>query len=119
MIPRAAFQRIVRETVNDINENLLIQKEAYEALQESAEMYLVQTFEDAVLLTEHRRCITVEPKDLKLVQRMQTPALRSQPIANANKDDKSANNANATDSEEENANNVNASDSNGESEKSD
>lgn len=41
-------------------------------------MYLVQTFEDAQLLAEHRRCATVDAKDMNLVVRIQTHRERSQ-----------------------------------------
>lgn len=78
LIPRAAFHRVVREIVQDIGSEHLIQKQAFEALQESAEMYVVQMFEDARLLTEHRRCVTVDAKDLKLVQKIKTHDSRSQ-----------------------------------------
>lgn len=57
---------------------MLIQKRANEALQESAEMFLVQTFEDALLLTEHRRRVTVNAQDMQLVQRIQTTGFRYQ-----------------------------------------
>lgn len=96
MIPRAPFARIVREIVHGIDDKLKIQKQAFEALQESAEMYLVQTFEDALLLTEHRRCVTVEARDLKLVQRIQTPSFRSQNNGNVNSEATMANEANGT-----------------------
>lgn len=73
LIPRAPFQRIVREIVQQINAHaqLSIEKEAFEALQESVEMYLVQIFEDARLAAEHRRRITVDVKDVRLVQHIQ------------------------------------------------
>lgn len=63
---------------------MLIQKRANEALQESAEMFLVQTFEDALLLTEHRRRVTVNAQDMQLVQRIQTPGFRYQSANNTN-----------------------------------
>lgn len=84
LIPRAPFLRVVREILHDINPELLIQKQACEALQESSEMYLVQTFEDALLLAEHRRCVTVDAKDVKLVQRLRAPESRYSPIENNN-----------------------------------
>lgn len=71
---------------------MLIQKRANEALQESAEMFLVQTFEDALLLTEHRRRVTVNAQDMQLVQRIQTTGFRYQ----------SANKTNAADVNDEN-----------------
>lgn len=39
---------------------------ALEALQESAEMYLTQVFEDSNLLTYHRQRCTLNVKDIKL-----------------------------------------------------
>lgn len=102
MIPRAPFQRIIREIVHEIDPELSIQKQAYEALQESAEKYLVQTFEDALLLTEHRRCITVDAKDVKLVQRIQTPEFRYRPIEKFDNNTENANEIDTTGSDEEN-----------------
>lgn len=87
-----------------INPDLLIQKLACEALQESAEMYMVQTFEDALLLTHHRRCVTVEAKDLKLVQRLQKPESRYQFAAETNKDVNGVNEDKDTNTEESEAN---------------
>lgn len=86
LIPRAAFERIIREIVHNINDQLFIQKQAYEALQQSAEMYLVQTFEDAQLLAIHRRCVTVDAKDMNLVRIFQPNRLRYQTIENVHHD---------------------------------
>lgn len=106
MIPKAAFHRLVREIVQNIKADLLIQKQAFEALQESAEMYLVQTFEDALLATQHRRCITVDAKDMKLVRKIQTPGFRTQSNESGDTAAESANETNATGSDEEDDNNV-------------
>lgn len=83
LIPRAAFERIVRDILHSINDQLRIQEQAFEALQHSAEMYLVQTFEDAQLLAMHRRCVTVDAKDMNLVQILKPNRLRYQRNENA------------------------------------
>lgn len=86
----------MREIVYGINNELRLQKLALEALQESAEMFVVQTFEDALLLTTHRRCVTVEAKDIKMVQMIKTPNRSSfQSNENDNTDADRAENTNA------------------------
>lgn len=72
LLPRAPFRRLVRAIVLDCNPQLFIQNQTFEALQESAEMYIVQTFEDALLLTQHRHCITVELRDMRLAQQIKS-----------------------------------------------
>ncbi|KYM76082.1 Histone H3-like centromeric protein cse-4 [Atta colombica] len=58
VIPKLSFARLVREIIIDIfpRKNITrIQATALEALQEATEMYLVQFFEDAVLLALHTK----------------------------------------------------------------
>lgn len=68
VIPRAPFQRLVREFVSKQPIGMRIQKRAIEATQESAEMFITALFQDALLLTYHRKRKTVLPSDLKMVQ---------------------------------------------------
>lgn len=49
---------------------LRLQASALEALQESAEMYLTQFFEDAVLLTFHAKRVTLMRNDMILMRRL-------------------------------------------------
>lgn len=71
LIPRAPFHRLIREILQDTNSEMRIAGEAVNALQESSEMYITQLFEDATLVTITRKCVTVEPRDLKVVQYLQ------------------------------------------------
>lgn len=47
-----------------------IQASALEALQEAAEMYLVQFFEDSVLLALHAKRVTLMRNDMILMRRL-------------------------------------------------
>lgn len=47
-----------------------IQASALEALQEATEMYIVQFFEDAVLLTLHAKRVTLMRNDMILMRRL-------------------------------------------------
>lgn len=73
LIPKAPFARLVREIIHDLfpRQNIdRIQELALEALQEAAEMYLVQFFEDAVLLCLHGSRVTLMQKDMVLLRRL-------------------------------------------------
>ena len=43
---------------------------AIDALHEGAEDYLITLLEDANLLAIHARCITIQPRDIQLAQRI-------------------------------------------------
>lgn len=47
-----------------------MQASALEALQEAAEMYLVQFFEDVVLLSLHCKRVTIMQRDMMLMRRL-------------------------------------------------
>lgn len=68
LIPRLPFQRLVREIVQNFNGELRLQRQSLEALQESAEMFLVQTFEDATLCAIHGKRVTLKTGDIRLVK---------------------------------------------------
>jgi histone H3/H4 len=70
----------VREVAQDFKIDLRFQSTAIEALQEAAEAYLVQLFEDANLLAIHAKRVTVMQKDLQLARRIANS--RTLPIAN-------------------------------------
>ncbi|XP_012266841.2 histone H3.3 type c-like isoform X1 [Athalia rosae] len=73
VIPKASFSRLVREIVFDLfprHDNYRIQLKALEALQEATEMYMVQFFEDAVLLTLHAKRVTLHLPDMRLLRRL-------------------------------------------------
>ncbi|KHJ93151.1 core histone H2A/H2B/H3/H4 [Oesophagostomum dentatum] len=75
LIPRIAFQRVVREIANKIAKKRDIaecrwQANALLALQEAAEVYLTCMFEDTNLAAIHARRVTIMPKDIHLVRRL-------------------------------------------------
>ncbi|XP_011176360.1 histone H3.3 [Solenopsis invicta] len=73
LIPKLPFARLVREIILDLfprQEILRIQATALEALQEASEMYIVQFFEDTVLLAMHAKRVTVMRNDMILMRRL-------------------------------------------------
>ncbi|CAL1689357.1 unnamed protein product [Lasius platythorax] len=73
LIPKLPFSRLVREIMLDLfprQEVTKIQASALEALQEAAEMYIVQFFEDALLLALHAKRVTLMRNDLILMRRL-------------------------------------------------
>jgi histone H3/H4 len=72
LLPKRPFFRLVREIAQDIGlvENVMWQVSALEALQEAAEAYLVDLFENANLAAIHGKRITVCPRDIQLVRRI-------------------------------------------------
>lgn len=72
LLPKRPFFRLVREIAQDLGliENLMWQMSALEALQEAAEAYLVDLFENANLAAIHGKRITVCPRDIQLVRRI-------------------------------------------------
>ena len=70
LIRKLPFQRLVREIAQDVKSDLRFQASAIEALQQSAESYLVGLFEDTNLCAIHAKRVTIMPKDLKLARRI-------------------------------------------------
>jgi histone H3 len=70
LIRKAPFQRLVREVAADFRTELRFQQSAVEALQESAEAYLVGLFEDTNLCAIHAKRVTIMPKDIHLARRI-------------------------------------------------
>ncbi|PIN13883.1 Histones H3 and H4 [Handroanthus impetiginosus] len=71
LIPAAPFIRIVREiTYNYAPSIARWQAEALVALQEAAEDYLVQLFEEAMLCAIHAKRVTLMKKDFELARRI-------------------------------------------------
>lgn len=56
------------------NADWRITPEALAALQESAEMFIVQLFEDSYLCTSHRGRVTLQVNDMQLVRYLRGPA---------------------------------------------
>lgn len=67
-IPKAPFVRLIREIGDDAMKNVNFTEGAKEALHEAAEAHLVQLYELANLLALHAHRVTLQPRDLQLVQ---------------------------------------------------
>ena len=70
LLPRAPFQRLVRNICQEIDSDLRFQAQALMALQESAEAYLTGVFEDANLCSIHAKRVTLMKKDMELARRI-------------------------------------------------
>ncbi|XP_047351446.1 histone H3.3-like [Vespa velutina] len=71
LIPRAPFIRLVRQIFIELYSTIYrIQLIALEALQEALEMYMIQFFEDSLLLTSHAKRVTLQKDDMLLNRRL-------------------------------------------------
>ncbi|XP_026467157.1 histone H3.3-like [Ctenocephalides felis] len=71
LIPKAAFCRVVKETLQILGANdIRFSVTAIEALHESVEIYMTQFFEDSFLCTAHRSRVTLMPIDMQLCRRL-------------------------------------------------
>ncbi|XP_043579227.1 histone H3.1/H3.2-like isoform X2 [Bombus pyrosoma] len=73
LIPKLPFARLVKEIMIDLfprSDVSRVQPSALEALQEAAEAYLVQFFEDCVLLSQHGKRVTLQIQDMILMRRL-------------------------------------------------
>jgi histone H3/H4 len=73
LIQKLPFQRLVREIASQNNSNtegLRFQAAALDAIQESAESFLVGLFEDTNLCALHAKRVTITPKDMQLARRI-------------------------------------------------
>ena len=70
LIRKLPFQRLARSIVQEYAPNYRIQTGALAALQEGAESYLVELFEDTNLCAIHAKRVTIMPKDMQLAQRI-------------------------------------------------
>ena len=81
LIPKLPFARVVREQFMKWYSGAggveRWQAEALLALQEAAESYLVQLFEDAYLCAIHAKRVTLARKDIQLARRIRGPARES------------------------------------------
>ena len=76
IIPRAPFQRVVREICHGYDHDLRFQSQALVALQEAAEGYLTGVFEDANLCALHAKRVTLHRSDMLLARRIRGDANR-------------------------------------------
>ena len=70
LIRKLPFQRLVREIAQKIDPSLRFQSTAILALQEASESFLVTMFEDVNVCAIHGGRVTIQPKDIKLWNRM-------------------------------------------------
>ena len=70
LLPRAPFQRLVREITGSYDPDLRFAAQALIAMQEAAEAYLVGIFEDTNLCCIHAKRVTVQKKDMELARRI-------------------------------------------------
>ncbi|KAH8923262.1 histone-fold-containing protein [Atractiella rhizophila] len=70
LIRKLPFQRLVREIATEFKPDIRFQVSAMDALQVSAEQYLVDLFSDANLCAVHAKRVTVMPKDILLARRL-------------------------------------------------
>lgn len=70
LIRRLPFQRLVREIAQEMKDGLRFRAQAIFALQEAAENYLVDLFQDTNLCAIHAKRVTITAKDLKLARRI-------------------------------------------------
>lgn len=70
LIRKLPFQRLVREIAQDFKTDLRFQSSAIAALQEAAEAYLTNLFEDTNLCCVHAGRVTIQPKDMDLARRI-------------------------------------------------
>lgn len=70
LIPKQAFQRLVREIAFNVMPDLRMQSTALEAIQDVTEAYVVQVMEDTRECTEHAGRQTITSRDMRLVMRL-------------------------------------------------
>jgi len=70
LIRKLPFQRLVREIAQDFKSEVRFASSAMQALQESAEAYLVGLFEDTNMCAIHAKRVTIQPKDMMLARRI-------------------------------------------------
>jgi histone H3 len=71
LIPRVSFMRLVRDITRVITQgNIRFQNGALTALQEAAESYVVNLFEDTNLCAIHGKRVTIMPRDVRLTTRI-------------------------------------------------
>ena len=72
LIRKAPFIRLVREILHGKlgKTEIRMQRIAVEALQEAAEYYITNLFDDANLCALHAKRITLQPKDMQLAMRI-------------------------------------------------
>ena len=70
LLRKKPFNRLVREIAQDIKQDLRFKPNAIKALQEAAEAFLVERFEDTNKLAIHASRVTIQKKDMELAADM-------------------------------------------------
>ena len=70
LIRKLPFQRLLREIVQKIKDDLRFQSTAVLALQDAAEDYLVKMFQQVNVCAMHGGRVTIQPKDITLWRRI-------------------------------------------------
>lgn len=70
-IRKLPFQRLVKEVAQDLRDGLRFERRAVYALQDATEPFLVEIFEDCNLSAIHAKRVTIFPRDIHLVQRIE------------------------------------------------
>lgn len=70
LIPKLPFERLVREIGQILKAGLRFQSSAIDVLQEAAEVFLVELFQDANLFAIHAKRVTVMREDFLLAKRI-------------------------------------------------
>lgn len=73
LIPRLPFARVVREICHHFKEDVRIQPQAFQALQEATEAYIVEILNDANLCALHAKRVTLQTRDIQLARRIRDP----------------------------------------------
>ncbi len=71
-IPKIPFSRLVREISTRHKPDLRWQKKAFYALQSACEQLIIELMEDCNLVAINSKRITIMPRDLALVQKLQS-----------------------------------------------
>jgi histone H3 len=70
LLPKAPFERLVREIAQAKQPDIKFRPAAIEALQEASEALLIGMMEDGLLCTVHAQRVTLMRKDLELAERI-------------------------------------------------
>ncbi|XP_061174644.1 uncharacterized protein LOC133183751 [Saccostrea echinata] len=70
LIPKMAFQRVVKSITNTNFDGIKFQTAALHALQEACEDFVVSVFADTNLCALHGKRVTILPKDMQLALRI-------------------------------------------------
>ena len=69
-LPKYPFQRLVREIAHSSNQEIRFQSQSILAIQEAAEAFMTNLFEDANLCAIHANRVTLMQKDISLARRI-------------------------------------------------